>query len=77
MPERLAVAALEAADHAGQRIGPSSIRLDHFIILSERAFNALLKAAERLPSNGLEHDRGGAMKTPEQGLRNPAPAAGA
>ena len=61
LPTRLASAVLGAAAAVGQRTGPESIKLEHFVILSEKSFERLL-------------DCGGAERAPGRGCA-PAPAA--
>lgn len=83
MPKRLADAALRAAETCGQRTAADTIRLEHFVILSEKSFERLLEG-QRLPEGGwqrtgpgwaLDADCGGAGEGPERAA-NPAPVAG-
>lgn len=83
MPALLAQATLEAAEACGQRSGPQSLRLEHFVILSERSFERLLEGLKdhseswqkTPPGWALKVDCGGAAAMPGQGSQEPAPAA--
>lgn len=70
LPDHLAVATLQAAEAAGQRTGPHAIRLQHFVILSERAFERLSNGLR----DGSQQHCGGAATAPERGCDVPAPA---